>query len=383
MKADCGKGLIYLDCAATSLQKPKQVYEAVLRAMRTMASPGRGGHAPAMRAAETAWNCRAALAETFGVKEIERVVFTMNATHGLNIALRTLLGRGDRVVVSGYEHNAVMRTLEHLGANVDVARAPLFDRQAVTEAFRDRLSGAKAAVLCHVSNVFGCILPLEEIASLCLQAGVPLVVDASQSAGCLHFDFDALGLRFAAMPGHKGLLGPQGTGVLLCSEPVEPLLTGGTGSESERLAMPVFLPDRLEAGTHNVPGIAGLLAGVEWIRAKGPQRLLRHEQKLARIAAERLSLVPGVRTFVAPDASEQAGLLSLAVSGVDCETVAEKLSDAGVAVRAGYHCAPLAHQSGGTAGTGTVRLSFSPFNTERDVLLAVDKLERIAKNFRN
>ena len=383
MKADSEKGLIYLDSAATSLQKPKQVFDAVLRAMRTMASPGRGGHAPAMRAAETAFRCRNALAETFGVGECERVVFTMNATHGLNIALRTLLRGGDRVVVSGYEHNAVTRTLESLGANVDVARAPLFDRQAAIEAYRVRLSGAKAAVLCHVSNVFGWILPLEEIAALCRQAGVPLVVDASQSAGCLHFDFDGLGLRFAAMPGHKGLLGPQGTGVLLCSEPVEPILTGGTGSESESMEMPAFLPDRLEAGTHNVPGIAGLLAGVEWIREKGPRRLLRHEQRRAGVAAERLSQVPGVRVFAAPDPSEQAGLLSFTVSGVDCETVAERLSNAGVAVRAGYHCAPLAHRSGGTAGTGTVRFSFSPFNTEREVLLAADRLERIAKNFRN
>ncbi len=383
MKADRALKRIYFDSAATSLQKPAAVYDAAACAMRSMASPGRGGHKPAMLAAETVWRCRSVLAELFGVRDPERVVFTMNATHGLNIALRTLLDRGDRVVVSGYEHNAVMRTLEHIGARIDVARAPLFDRAAVIESYRACIEGAKAAVLCHISNVFGFIQPLEEIAALCREARIPLVVDASQSAGCLHFDFDGLGLRFAAMPGHKGLLGPQGTGVLLCSEPVEPLLTGGTGSESKSPMMPAFLPDRLEAGTHNVPGIAGLLAGAEWIREKRTERILRHEQKLVRVAADQLARIPRVRSFLATDASAQAGLLSFAVAGVGCETVAELLSEANVAVRAGYHCAPLAHRSGGTGDEGTVRFSFSPFNSEREVLLAADRLDGILKKIRN
>ena len=381
MIAEPRKRLIYLDSAATSLQKPPQVHSAVLRALRTMASPGRGGHRPAMLAAETAWECRSLLAEMYGLEDPSRVVFTMNATHGLNIALRTLLDRGDRVVISGYEHNAVLRTLRLIGADVDVAASPLFDRAAAVEEFRKRLPGAKAAVLCHVSNVFGFILPLQEIAALCREADVPLVVDASQSAGCLCFDFDALGLRFAAMPGHKGLLGPQGTGVLLCSEPAVPLLAGGTGSDSLSEQMPDYLPDRLEAGTHNMPGIAGLLAGADWVKEKTPERILRHEKRLLRLASERFSCIRGVKPYFAPDLSEQAGLFSFTVSGMDCETAAEALSGAGVAVRAGYHCAPLAHRSGGTADTGTVRISFSPFNTEREVLSAAEKLEQIVKIF--
>ncbi len=378
MKTEDNKRLLYLDNAATTLQKPPQVYSAVQRAMRTMTSPGRGGHRAAMLAAETVWNCRLALAEHFGVGDPSRVVFTMNATHGLNIALHTLLERGDRVVVSGYEHNAVMRTLHQIGAETVVAASPLFDSEGAVSAFRNALPGAKAAVLCHVSNVYGCILPLKEIAGLCRSEGVPLVADASQSAGSIPFDFDGLGLRFAAMPGHKGLLGPQGTGVLLCSEPVQPFITGGTGSESLLMTMPEYLPDRLEAGTHNVPGIAGLLAGVEWIRKKTPEKTLRHEQRLTQLAAERLAQIRGVSVYAAPRSSEQAGLLSLTSVDKDCEWIAERLSDLGIAVRAGYHCAPLAHQSGGTV-TGTVRFSFSPFNTEREILYAAETLEKILK----
>ena len=381
MTTETRNRLIYLDSAATSLQKPPTVYEAVQRAMRTMASPGRGGHVPAMRAAETAWLCREAIADMYGVRDPARVIFTMNATHGLNIALRSLVHLGDRVVVSGYEHNAVMRTLQLIGANADVAQSPLFDRTAAIEAFQDRLTGAKAAVLCHVSNVFGCILPLQEIAELCRKENVPLVVDASQSAGSIPFDFDALGLRFAAMPGHKGLLGPQGTGVLICSEPVDPLLAGGTGSDSLRADMPDYLPDRVEAGTHNMPGIAGLLAGVTWIREQKPERILRHERYLTKIVADLLSGTKQVKLYAAPDEVQQGGLLSFTVDGVDCETVAAYLSRVGVAVRAGYHCAPLAHQSGGTGETGTIRFSFSPFNTEKEVRLSAEKLRRILKNF--
>ncbi len=380
MKADTRNMLVYLDSAATSLQKPKSVYSAVQLAMRTMASPGRGGHAPAMRAADVSWRCREAIAALFGVKDPARVVFTMNATHALNIALRSLLQPDERVVVSGYEHNAVTRTLFQIGADADVAASPPFDRAATISAFQARLPGAKAAVLCHASNVFGCIQPLPEIADICTKAHVPLILDASQSAGTHRFDFDGLGLRFAAMPGHKGLFGPQGTGVLLCSEPVTPLMAGGTGSDSLMMEMPDYLPDRLEAGTHNIPGIAGLLAGVEWIIRETPEKLFRHERRLAALAAERLARIEGVRLYYTPNDALQAGLLSFTVPGVGCETIAQHLSDSGIAVRAGYHCAPLAHQTGGTADTGTVRISFSPFNTDGEVHYAVNRLEKILKN---
>lgn len=206
-----GDGMIYLDSAATSLLKPPSVVRATAMAMRTMASPGRGGHSAAMRAADTVFACREAAARLFHVPEPERVVFTMNATHALNIAIHSLVSPGDPVVISGYEHNSVTRPLHALGAQVRVAESPLFEPEAAVSAFRRALPGAKAAVCTMVSNVFGYLLPVREIAELCAAAGVPLIVDASQAAGCIAFDAAALGAAFVAMPGHKGLLGPQGT----------------------------------------------------------------------------------------------------------------------------------------------------------------------------
>ena len=255
--------MIYLDSAATTFQKPLSVSYAMQRAMRTMSSPGRGGYAAARAAEETAFRCRSLAAELFGVPSPEQVVFTSNATHALNIAIRSLVPEGGRVAVSGYEHNAVTRPLHALGARIKVAASPLFDRAALLCAFENSISPELDAVVCtHVSNVFGFVLPIEEIAALCRAEGVPLIVDASQSAGILPFELDTLGAAFIAMPGHKGLYGPQGTGLLLCAHDAAPLLYGGTGSASLEQTMPDFLPDQLEAGTHNMPGIAGLEAGL-------------------------------------------------------------------------------------------------------------------------
>ncbi len=359
--------MIYFDCAATSLQKPAGVSRAVTRAMSTMASPGRGSHRPAMLAADAALDCRLAVCALFHMDNPEQVIFTLNATHALNIAISSIVRPGDRVVVSGYEHNSVTRPLYALGAEVSVAAGALFDREAVLADFRRLLPGAKAAVCTVVSNVFGFILPIPEIAALCRELEVPLILDASQGAGCLDLDFPALGARFMAMPGHKGLLGPQGTGILLCAEGGEPLLYGGTGSESANAAMPAFLPDRLEAGTHNIPGIAGLHAGVAFVLEKTPGRILRHEQQLLRRMAGHLEGVSGLRTFAAQDAGAQAGVLSIVAEGLSCEEAAERLGARGIAVRSGLHCAPLAHRSAGTFETGTIRLSFSPFNSAREI----------------
>ncbi|MEA4896566.1 MAG: aminotransferase class V-fold PLP-dependent enzyme [Oscillospiraceae bacterium] len=369
--------MIYLDCAATSLQKPREVPYAVSRAMTTMASPGRGCHKPAMAAADCVLNCRLLLASYFNVSDPENVVFTFNATHGLNIAIKSLISENDRVVISGYEHNSVTRPLRALNADVLVARSRLFDQKAAIEAFRQALPGAKCAVCTHVSNAFGFILPIREIAELCHEYQVPLIIDASQSAGTLPLDFEELGAEFIAMPGHKGLLGPQGTGVLLCSGKSLPILFGGTGSNSADSLMPEFLPDRLEAGTHNVSGVAGLTEGIKYIMSKPDGMILRHEKRLCGAFAEQICSIPDLTLFFDESMNSQSGVLSVMSERLACDELAERLGNNGICVRAGLHCTPTAHETVGTIEEGTVRFSFSPFNTYSEIEYAAAKLKNI------
>ena len=362
--------MIYLDSAATTFQKPPAVAAAMQRALATMSSPGRGGHPAAMRAAETAFDCRSELAELFSLSNPEQVVFTMNATHGLNIAIKSLVPPGGNAVVSGYEHNAVTRPLLAMNARVSVASGTLFDPETITAAFDRLVTPDTDAVICnHISNVFGFILPIEDIAAICRRRKVPLVIDASQSAGVLPLDMTALGAAFIAMPGHKGLYGPQGTGVLLCGEgvPVRTLLEGGTGSLSIQQEMPDFLPDRLEAGTHNMPGIAGLLEGVRYVKRRGMDAICLRDRQLTLLLAEGLRTIPGLRVYAMPGLRQQAGVLSVVPETKDVEILGEELAERGIAVRAGIHCAPFAHRTAGTLETGTVRLSVSDLNTPAEV----------------
>lgn len=353
--------MIWLDQGATSFRKPPTVAAAMLTALKECASPGRGGHGPAMEAARAVYRCREQAAALFSC-DPGQVVFSMNATHGLNMAIGTLVRRNSRVVISGFEHNAVLRPLTALGARITVAGRRLFDPEDTLRAFREAIDKEADCVVCtHVSNVFGYILPVREIGQLCRRRGIPLIVDASQSAGCLPVSLGELGADFIAMPGHKGLYGPQGTGLLLCAKLPEPLLYGGTGSLSQSAAMPDFLPDRGEAGTHNVPGICGLRAGLDFVLEKTPERILRHEILLRRRLASALKH-HGFRVFEGA-AGTQSGVLSVIEPHTDCEELAETLGQHGVAVRGGLHCAPLAHESAGTLESGTLRLSPSVFTT--------------------
>ena len=358
--------MIYFDAGATTLQKPDAVRRAMYQAVNTLSSPGRGSYPATRRAEETDLRCRMAAAELFHMDDPAQVVFTSCATHGLNIAIRTLVKPGSRVVISGYEHNAVTRPL-HAIPNVEivVADGPLFDTAAMLAQFRQALDRPADAVICtHVSNVFGYALPVEDIAALCRKKGVPFVLDASQSAGMLPVDMEALGASFIAMPGHKGLYGPQGTGLLLCGCEPAPLLRGGTGSQSILQEMPAELPDRLEAGTHNMPGIAGLLEGLRFVQRQGVARIADYESELGRDASRHLAELPGVEVFSGP---EQTGVVSFRAVGVDCEELGEALAARGIALRAGLHCAPLAHRTAGTLETGTVRFSPAVFNRRQEV----------------
>ncbi len=363
--------MIYLDNGATSFHKPATVHKAVMDAMLRCANPGRGGYGAAQEAARAVYHCRETAAELFDCQP-EQVVFTANCTHGLNIAIRSLVKPGGRVVISGFEHNAVTRPLHLLGAKVTVAGCKLFDWDDTLAEFEAALQkGQDAAVFTHVSNVFGYILPVEELAALCRRYGVPFIVDAAQSAGAISVSLAKWGADFIAMPGHKGLLGPQGTGLLLCGSQPKPLLAGGTGSESVRQDMPDFLPDRLEPGTLNVPGIAGLGAGMEHLRRAGIQNIFEKEHAVALQCARGLQK-EGFAVFTGP---HQAATVSFRTD-MDCETVAQRLANCGIAVRAGLHCAPLAHESAGTLETGTVRVSFGHDAENRQVCALLRALKQ-------
>ncbi len=345
--------MIYLDNGATSFHKPPAVRQAVMKAMLYCANPGRGGYEAAQNGAKIVYRCRESAGALFGCQP-EQVVFTFNCTHGLNIAIRTLVKPGDRVVISGFEHNAVTRPLHLLGAKVTVAGRSLFDWEDMLESFENALKqGQDAAIFTQTSNVFGYILPVQQMAALCRQYGVPFIIDAAQSAGSLPVNLEQLGADFIAMPGHKGLLGPQGTGILLCYRLPQPLLAGGTGSDSVLQSMPEYLPDRAEAGTLNVPGIAGLNAGLQYLLRTGTESIARKEHHVAQHCARQLADM-GFAVF---SGKPQGGTVSFQTK-MDCEEAAQLLANQGIAVRAGLHCAPLAHESAGTLERGTVRVSF-------------------------
>lgn len=349
--------MIYLDHGATSFPKPERVRRAVEKALLRCANPGRGGHGPAMEAAKVVYACRDRAARLFDCGP-EQVVFTSNCTQGLNIAIHSLVKPGGRVVISGFEHNAVTRPLYARKAAVQVAGRKLFDWEDTLCRFEDALKqGADAAVFTHVSNVFGYILPVAEMAALCKQYSVPFILDAAQSAGSLPVSLKKLGAAFIAMPGHKGLLGPQGTGLLLCGGKTQPLLFGGTGNQSRLQTMPEELPERLEAGTLNVPGIAGLGAGMACVEETGVEKIGKKEKYQSEFCINALQKL-GYSVFCGP---HQSGVVSF-LPGMDCEEFAHNLGQQGFALRAGLHCAPLAHESAGTLESGTVRVSFG-YNT--------------------
>lgn len=375
--------MIYLDNAATTLKKPPSVYEAVLSAMKTSANAGRGGHSSSMNAADIMLNCREAAAEYFGAKNPENVVFTLNATHALNIAIHGIMKNGGHCVISGYEHNSVVRPLSFLaerGVTYSVARAPLFEPEAMVDAIRAAIKkGTKVVIITHVSNVFGYILPIDQIDKLCAEKGVPMIIDVSQSAGCIDVKLNNLtATKFLCMPGHKGLYGPQGTGMLICRDgrEIDPLMQGGTGSQSQETLSPDFMPDRHEAGTQNVHGIAGLCEGIKFVcKEKG---LYRHERELLEYAAKELCKIDGTTVYFDNGNGVQSGVLSFNLADFSSDDVAYLLSEYDIAVRAGLHCAPLAHETAGDL-RGTVRISFSAFNTFQDVESLLSAIFQIKK----
>jgi len=344
--------------------------------MRTMASPGRGGHLPAMKAAETVYDCRAAAAKLFNEANPENIVFCFNATHALNIAIKSLAKKGTKTLISGYEHNSVLRPLWAIGADIRIIGRKMFDAANYLEELEKNISWAELVVCTHASNAFGYIFPIEKTAEICRKNSVPFIIDASQPAGVLEINQKKLDASFIAMPGHKGLMGPQGTGILICGEMPKAIMEGGSGSDSISRTMPDFLPDMLEAGTHNVPGIAGLHAGINFVLEKGVKNIFNHEQRLLKMFCEELKDGP-VELFY-DKSQNQTGLISVRHKKLDCEDFASQIHEMGICVRSGLHCAPLAHESAGTLKTGTVRFSFSPFVSETQIYYACKSIRTVS-----
>lgn len=378
--------MIYLDHAATSFPKPPQVIRAMSDFLECAGgNPGRSGHRLSIAAGRIVYDAREAIAELFNAPDPLRVVFTLNATHALNLALRGILNAGDRVVTTSMEHNAVMRplrALEQSGVQVVIvrcARDGSLDVNDLAAALQER---TKLVVATHASNVTGTILPIAEIAQLAHRAGACVLVDAAQTAGVLPIDIQAMGIDLLAFTGHKGLLGPPGTGGLVLAdsvktEQIEPLMRGGTGSHSEFETQPEFLPDKFESGTPNGVGIAGLGAGVRFIASLGIEAIRAHEMKLASVL-ESLRELPGVTVYGPARVTDRTATCSFRVAGHRVSDIALQLEEQfGIMCRVGLHCAPAAHRTIGTLPEGTVRFAPGHMTTLQDIcatLLAVERL---------
>lgn len=360
--------MIYLDNAATSFPKPRCVTEAVMRCLtQYCGNPGRGAHPLAMASAEAIYTCRESLAAFLGLNAPESIVFTANTTYALNFALKGLLRRDTHVLISELEHNAVRRPLCALQRerHVRFETFPVLGltAQEITKGIARRITPDTSAVICtHASNICSLSLPLTEIGALCLARGLLFVVDAAQSAGHLPIDMRSMHISALAAPAHKALYGIQGAGLLALGEGVLPevLLQGGSGVDSLSETMPSMPPERYEAGTLSTPAIVGLSAGLAFIRERGLESITLHERMLFEAAKERLTALGDVRIFL-PDVA--GAVLLFAREHEDAEQTAARLAADGICVRAGYHCAPLAHHALGTPKGGAVRISFSPFNT--------------------
>lgn len=376
---------IYLDNAATSFPKPESVYRAVDRAFREVGgNPGRGGHRMAIEAGRLVFDAREAAADFFGIGDSARIVFTASATMAINQALLGLLRPGDRVVTTTMEHNAMARPLRQLQQQGVTVVKVAADRQGLVDAAAIRQACAEPTALvalAHVSNVTGSVQPVEEIGRFCRQHGIPLLVDAAQSAGLFEIDVEEMGIDLLAVPGHKGLFGPPGIGLLYVRPGLElrPLITGGTGTHSESDLAPQEMPEHLESGTLNTPGLAGLAAGIAFVEQEGIARLREREAQLLRAAIAGLSAIPGVLLHGPLQPERHGGALSFTIEGLDPAEIGFRLDhDYGILTRVGLHCAPDAHRTIGTFPFGTVRVSPGPFTATADIAALLAAVEAIA-----
>lgn len=374
--------MIYFDNAATTGRKPAGVISAVDGALRELSSnPGRSGHNASLRAADAVYSVREKTAELFGASGAENVVFTLNCTHSINCVIKGVLKEGEHVVTSSLEHNSVMRPLIKEKIPFDTAYVSLSDDKATLYEFERKIRPNTRLVICTgASNVFGKILPIAEIGALCKERGVLFAVDAAQIAGVIPIDMKKMNIDYLCVAPHKGLYAPMGIGILICENPIEnTIIEGGTGTNSAELKQPDTLPERLESGTVNLPGIMGVSAGIDYVKGIGINKIYSHEMKLISYLYKELSKIEYVQLYTPePKYGMYAPVLSFNVYGKTSTEVSGYLNNKGIAVRGGLHCAPFAHRQMGTLERGAVRVSVASFNTTAEISSLINAIRRIA-----
>ena len=377
--------MIYLDNAATTLHKPPQVMDAVVRAMTAMGNAARGAHGGALEASRTVYNTRVKLARLFGCPRPDHVIFTANSTEALNIAISGLIRPGDHVVTTDCEHNSVLRPLyrlEERGAVLDIAPADRLGRVACEDLEALLRPDTRAVVCTHASNLTGNVLDIARIGEMARRRGALFIVDASQTAGALPIDMEAMGVDVLCFTGHKGLMGPQGTGGP-CVRPgveIEPWKVGGSGVHSYDRRQPREYPTRLEAGTLNGHGIAGLSAALDFLQEVGVEAIEAKERALMDRFYQAVSALDGVTVYGDFSQARRSAIVALNIRDYDSAAVSDELSETyGIATRPGAHCAPRMHQALGTTDRGAVRFSFSWFNTQEEVDEAIRAIGQLAE----
>ncbi len=376
--------MTYFDNAATTFPKPEIVYSSTMKAMSEYgANPGRSGHKLALKINREIYNTRESLINLFHIEDPMNLIFTFNGTESLNIGIKGILNPGDHVVTTSMEHNSVLRPIKHLerfGVESTIVQADILGRINPEDILKAIKTNTKLIVTTHISNLTGTIMPIEEIGKIAKDKGIIYMVDAAQSAGVYEIDVNTMNIDILAFPGHKSLLGPQGTGGLYIKEGlnVEETFQGGTGSMSESLDQPDISPDRYESGTPNGPGIIGLGAGIQYINSKGMKNIRNHEEKLTQYFIEELKKISGVKIYGPCDIKQQGAVVSLNIKDYDSSEIAYILDEQyDIMVRPGMHCAPLAHKTIGTFDQGVVRFSFGPFNTMEEIEYGISSIREI------
>lgn len=378
--------MIYFDNAATTFPKPSITYERIIEAMKEYgANPGRAGHSMALKANREIFATRNILSKLFNIDNPMNIIFTSSGTESLNLGIKGLLRDGDHVITTSMEHNSVLRPLKHLeskGIQTTIVKANSrgeIDPESIEKAIK---ANTKLIVMTHISNLTGTIMPVEEVGRIAREKNILFMLDAAQSAGVYPIDVKAMNISLLAFPGHKGILGPQGTGVLYIREglEIESILQGGTGSASESLEQPDILPDKYESGTHNGPGIIGMGAGVEYILERGIENIRKHEEELTRYFLDGIEDVEGIKIYGPKDSKKQAAVVAINLKDIDSSEMAYVLDqEYKIGVRSGLHCAPEAHKTIGSLDQGAVRFSFGIFNTIEEIDLAIKAIKEISK----